>query len=167
MDKRQAKRWIKRKARKIKRKARRMPKVFARIGKRVARRQAKKAARRLRKTAGFTRRLVRSGPKRLVKRWIKRKVRKASGRKTVGIIRGGQLTKAGKVAFGTSTPIRKGTGGRHDIVPGRSIIEWLRHPELGRGRVLAFLPERCLDVLFEQGGRPLNGVPLEEIRLLA
>jgi hypothetical protein len=99
-----------------------------------------------------------------VKRWAKRKARKLSGRKTVGIIRGGELTKKGMAAY--STPMQRREG-RHDIVPGRSIIEWLLRPELGRGRVLALLPGRLLDVEFEQGGRPPSGVAIEEIRVLS
>jgi hypothetical protein len=166
MTKKDLLRTLRRMRRKAKRKLRRMPKVFARITKRVAKRQAKKAVRRSKKIARFSGRLFRTGPAKLTKRWFRRKKRKLSGRKTVGIIRGGQLTKAGSKAFSTP-PVRKGSGGRHDIVPGRSIVEWRTHPELGRGRVLAFLPERCLDVEFEAGGRPLNGVPIEEIRLLA
>lgn len=140
--------------RKAKTRIRRAPKVFARIGRR--------GIRRLRRTIGFAGRLLRSGPKRLTRRWLKRKVRKLSGKKTVTLIRGGKLTKA----FPTPM-VQRGTGGRHDIVTGRSIIEWRTHPELGRGRVLSWMPGRILDVEFEQGGRPPSGVPVEEIRLLA
>lgn len=58
-------------------------------------------------------------------------------------------------------------GGYDSIRPGRTIVEWLPHPELGRGRVLAFLPGRRLDVEFEAGGRPPYGIEIEDIRVLA
>ena len=52
------------------------------------------------------------------------------------------------------------------ITPGRTFIEWLTHPELGRGRVIQQLPGNYLDVEFETGGRPPSGVPLEEVAIL-
>lgn len=88
-------------------------------------------------------------PKRTLRRWGKRKARKLSGRRTY-----------------RPAPLPR-RGGRHDIVPGRTIIEWHDHPELGRGRVLAFLPGSMLDVEFEAGARPPSGVPVEDVRVLA
>lgn len=94
-------------------------------------------------------------PKRTARRAIKRKTKKLSGRRT-------------------SRPLRKELGqrpraglARHDIVPGRTLVEWLTSPELGRGTVLAILPGQRVDVQFAAGGRPPSGVPIEEIRVLA
>lgn len=166
MEKKEIMKALRRMRRKAKRRLRRLPKVAWRIGKRIARKQARKTKRRIKKSAGFARRLARSGPKRLMRRWIKRKARKVSGRKTVGVVRGGRLTKTAAKKIGYATPPAR-RGWRHDIVPGRTMIEWLPVPQLGRGRVLAYIPGNRLDVEFEQGGRPPNGVPLEEIRVLA
>jgi hypothetical protein len=142
--------------RKLRRKVKRKSKVALRIGKRIGRRQAKKAVRRLRKTGGFARRLARSGPKKLIKRWAKRKIR--------GAKRGRVMASTKRASF-KATHVRR--DGRHDIVPGRTIVEWRTRPEAGRGRVLAYLSARDLDVEFEQGGRPPSGVPIEEVRVLA
>lgn len=96
--------------------------------------------------------------KRITKRKIKAKTKRFRPKTTRVKMRGGP----------SATPrARVGSGGRHDIVPGRTIVEWLVHPELGRGRVLAFLPGRALDVVFEAGGRAPSGVPIEEVRVLA
>ena len=90
---------------------------------------------------------------------IRRRAKKITGRKTVRM-----SPKRLERHFG-SPVVRR--GGWDSIRPGRTIIEWLPHPELGRGRVMAFLPGRCLDVEFETGGRPPNGVEIEDIRILA
>ena len=66
--------------------------------------------------------------------------------------------------FGTPVTRR---GGWDSIKPGRTIVEWIPHPELGRGRVLGFMPGKMLDVEFEQGGRPPSGVEIEDVRILA
>jgi hypothetical protein len=94
---------------------------------------------------------------RFLKRWLKpRRVLKRKARRAFG--------KRSHRPINIKTIPR---GGRHDIVVGRTIVEWLPHPELGRGRVLAFLPGRHLDVEFEAGGRPPSGVPMEDIRVLS
>ncbi len=98
-------------------------------------------------------------PGRTFKRWARRKVKRLAGRKTVR-----HTKRQREKHFGG--PVQR-KGGRHDIVPGRTIIEWLTHPEMGRGRVLAHLPGRSLDVEFESGGRPPSGVPIEDVRVLA
>lgn len=157
MDREQLVKALRRAMRKAKRKIRRMPKRLARLGKRVAKRAGKKAVRRTRKTAGFLGRLFKAGPRKLTRRWFRRKTRRTRTR-TVASTRKFRPT-------GSDPRTRR--GGRHDIVPGRTVIEWRTHPELGRGRVLAFLPGRNLDVLFDAGGRPPNGVPIEEVRVLA
>lgn len=158
MNKRKVKRWIKRWVR-------RMPKVAMRLGKRAAKRSVRKTKRRLKKTGRFTRRLFRSGPKKLTKRWVKRKTRPTSTKRTT-LIRNGQLMKSQAKKLGyAAPPVRRGW--RHDIVPGRTVVEWRTAPHMGRGRVLAYLPAERLDVEFESGGRPPSGVPLEEIRVLA
>lgn len=159
MDKAALIKTIKRLARKAKRKARRLPKVAWRIGKRVGRKAKRKTKRRARKTFGFLRRLARSGPRRLTRRWFRRKTRRSRTRTM-------QSTKRFRNTSHGPPRARVGTGGRHDIVPMRTIVEWLTNPQLGRGRVLAFLPGETLDVEFEQGGRPPSGVPIREVRVL-
>lgn len=126
--------------------------------KRLARKAKRKAKRRARKTVGFLGRLARSGPKKLARRWFRRKTRRTRTRTT-------RSTREFRRGDGPP-PVRRGSGGRHDIVPRRSVVEWLVHPELGRGRVLAFMPGETLDVEFEQGGRPPSGVPIREVRVL-
>jgi hypothetical protein len=91
-------------------------------------------------------------PGKTMKRAIRRKVKtKRTRRPNVQRIVGG--------------PVQR-KGGSAGIVPGRTIVEWFSHPELGRGRVLAFLPGSALDVEFEAGGRPPCGVPIEDVRVL-
>jgi hypothetical protein len=93
-----------------------------------------------------------ASPKRTIKRWAKRKTKKITKRKVVRM----------KRPAGT---VRR--DGWDSIRPGRSIVEWIPHPECGRGRVLAFLPGRTLEVEFEDGTRPPYGIEIEDVRLLA
>ena len=137
---------------KLKRKVKKYVRASGRVARRTARRGLKKSVRRTKKLVKFSRRLSRSGPKRMMKRWVKRKVR---GKRTVRLA---------SREF-RDTHVRR--GGRHDIVPGRTIVEWLPNPYMGRGRVLAYLPGNMLDVEFDQGGRPVNGIRIEEVRVLA
>jgi hypothetical protein len=71
----------------------------------------------------------------------------------------------------TRRPVKLPTGlarkdGWDSIKLGRTIIEWMPAPELGRGRVLAFEPGRTLLVEFECG--VMRGdIPIEDIRILA
>lgn len=132
-----------------------MPKKLARLGKRVGKRAVRKTKRRGKKALGFLGRLAKAGPRKLTRRWFRRKTRRV------------KTTTRRPINIKTIGAPRHGSGGRHDIVPGRTIVEWRTAPELGRGRVLAFLPGRQLDVLFDMGGRPPAGVPIEEVRVLA
>lgn len=148
-------RWTKRKTKKYAR-------FGWRLGKRYGRRARKKAARRLRRLPGLLLRLARHGPRRLTRRWVKKKARRAFGKRTTRIMVKGQLKKS----IGQNYGARRGSA-RHDIVPGRTVVEWRPRPETGRGLVLAWLPGGRLDVQFELGGRPPSGIPVEEIRVLA
>jgi hypothetical protein len=112
-------------------------------------------------------RRFRKSPARSVGRWAKRKLWRT---KTTRVMRHGELgkrveQKAAKRAGAPDRPMQR-RGYRHDFVPGRSIVEWLEHPELGRGRVLALWNGDVLDVEFETNIRPPAGVPIEEVRLL-
>lgn len=78
-----------------------------------------------------------------------------------------------KRKFGKRTrrPMKVPTGlarrdGWDSIRPGRTIIEWLPAPEVGRGLVLAFEPGRTLLVDFE-GSNFRSGIRIEDIRVLA
>lgn len=106
--------------------------------------------------------------RRLIGKGGGRRRRKSGNRfwktKTTTVIRRGKVSTPRHLR-GTHTMVPKLR--RHDIVPGRTIVEWLSRPELGRGRVLQILPGEMLDVLFELGGRPAAGVPVEEVRVLA
>lgn len=67
----------------------------------------------------------------------------------------------------TYRPVPVGRHRKHDITPGRTLVEWLQAPELGRGRVCEVWPGDMLDVMFETGARPPRGVPVREVRVLA
>ena len=56
--------------------------------------------------------------------------------------------------------------GWDSIRPGKTIIEWFPAPELGPGRVLAFMPGRTLLVDFDCGVRR-DGIMIEDIRIIA
>lgn len=137
---------------------------------RVKRSRVYRAVRRVsRRTVRKTR--TRLKPRRVLKfakRWsrprraVKRKVRRAFGTRTTRVMTRGRVT----ARFAFDDHVRRGHS-RHDIVPGRTVIEWRSHPELGRGHVLAYLTSQDLDVRFEAGGRPPSGVPVHDVRVLA
>lgn len=91
-------------------------------------------------------------PRRTLKRWVKRRAKRIGGKRT-------------------RRPVKLPTGlsrkdGWDSVRPGRTIIEWIPAPELGRGLVVAFMPGRTLLVDFD-GGVRRDDIMIEDIRILA